>query len=148
MIVQEYMTPDPLVVVASEPISQIAELLQRMRIHQVPVVDESNRLVGIITDRDLRSAMGYDGSQCKRLGLIAEDIMTADVVTVTPGHDLKDALRILCHHRFGALPVVVGDHIVGILTSRDLMRTLLALLDAATESEKTGSSKRLTGAFF
>ena len=131
MLVQDYMTPDPVVVSNREPVLEIAELIRRHRIHQVPIVDDSDRLVGIVTDRDLRSAIGPLVKGRPAVNMIAEDIMTSDVVTVTPGENLKDALNILCHHHFGALPVVVGDHVVGILSTRDLLRRLAELLENA-----------------
>lgn len=136
MYVKDYMTPDPLVVHNQEPVQKIAELIHRHRVHQVPVVDESNRLVGIVTDRDVRSAIGL--GEHKQLGLVAEDIMTSEVITITPGQDLKDALDLLCRHHFGALPVVVGDHVVGILSTRDLLRRLSELIDElrARKSDK------------
>ncbi|MCG8406196.1 MAG: CBS domain-containing protein [Phycisphaerales bacterium] len=128
MLIQEYMTPDPLVVSKREFVSRIAELIRSHDVHQVPVVDEHNRLVGIITDRDICSATDHDES--KEAALRAEDIMTIGVVSLSPGDDLRDALDILCRKRFGALPVVVGGHVVGILSSRDLLKRLRELLNA------------------
>lgn len=126
MIVSEYMTPDPFVVGHHESVANLVDVLRRHRIHQVPVTDGSNRLVGIITDRDVRSAMGKEDP--KKLKLKAKDIMITKVVTVTPTTRLEEALDILSRERFGALPVVVGDHVVGILSSRDLLRRFKELL--------------------
>ncbi len=126
MLVEEVMTPDPFVVDTFEPIARIAELIRRHRIHQVPVIDESNRIVGIVTDRDIRSAAAANADTA---GLLARDVMTTDVVSIAPKQPLADAVRILCEHRFGSLPVVVGERIVGILSTRDLLRRLLVLLE-------------------
>ena len=126
MLVREVMTPEPLVVYKSERVAQIASLIHCHGIHQVPVVDERNRLVGIITDRDIRSATAHD----ERIGqaLCAEEVMTNEVISVEPTDDFADAIGILCRRHFGALPVVVGDRVVGILSSRDLLYRLRELL--------------------
>jgi acetoin utilization protein AcuB len=122
MLVSEYMTPNPLVVQATEPVEQIADLIRRHGIRQVPVVDDSNRLIGIVTDRDIRSATGYEGRS--DLCLVAEDIMTPDPVTVIPGADVCEAIDTLRREQFGALPVVVGEHVVGMIGVRELLHLL------------------------
>lgn len=137
MLVHDYMTPDPFVVSSEEPLSGIAEALRGHGIHQVPVVDAGNRLVGIVTDRDLRGAVGLKNP--KEVCLTAGDIMTAKVVTVTPGTRLEEALDILTSAGFGALPVVVGQHVVGILSSRDLLRRFKELLEERSRSAAIGT---------
>jgi acetoin utilization protein AcuB len=92
----------------------------------VPVVDGANRLVGIVTDRDIRSADIGEGG--KGTSLIAEDIMTVDVLTIGPVTELLDAAQRLHTHQFGALPVVVGNKVVGMITRSDLLRCLIELL--------------------
>lgn len=126
MFVQDYMTPDPLVVSTGEKIERIAELIRVHGIRQVPVVDEANRLVGIVTDRDIRSAVGYE--QKNELGLVAEDLMSTDLVTVAPGAELLEAAQLLRKHHYGALPVVLGDHVVGMISTQDMLRCLVGYL--------------------
>ncbi|MFQ5501580.1 MAG: HPP family protein [Phycisphaerae bacterium] len=126
MLVHDYMTPDPYVVSHTEPLSGILAALRSHGIHQIPVVDESNRLVGIVTDRDVLGAI--DPAPLDDAGLIAADIMTSTVVAITPGTDLDEALDILITARFGSLPVVVGEHVVGILSTRDLLCRFRELL--------------------
>ncbi len=127
MLVKEFMRPEPLVVFKREVVSRISELIRSHGINQVPVVDERNRLVGIITDRDILSATGYD--ERKGRALHAEDVMTVGVVSVAPTDELTEALNILSRRRFGSLPVVVGERVVGILSTRDLLRHLRELLE-------------------
>ncbi len=126
MLVHDYMTPDPFVVSHTEPLSGILAAFRSHGIHQIPVVDELNRLVGIVTDRDVRSAVGL--SPLDEGGLRAGDIMTSTVVSITPGTDLEEALDILIKARFGSLPVVVGEHVVGLLSTRDLLCRFRELL--------------------
>lgn len=125
MHVKDYMTPEPLKVSVMEDVEWITELIRVHKIHQVPVVDSSNRLVGIVTDRDLRTAAAVRLDEERRI--VAEDIMTPDPVTIDPGADLVEAARLLHNHAFGALPVVEGDQIVGMISTRDLLRRLIEL---------------------
>ncbi len=128
MQVGDYMTPDPFVVSHREPVVDIVDVLRRHGIHQIPVVDEDRQIVGIITERDIRSAARRrkPAASQQRAG----DVMTHEVVTVTPGTSLDEAVEILCRERFGSLPVVVGGHVVGILSSRDLLRRLMEFVGA------------------
>jgi acetoin utilization protein AcuB len=131
MLVEDVMTPDPFIVDEFEPIERIAELIQRHRIHQVPVVDDANNLIGIVTDRDIRTSTGGKATKSR---LFARDVMTSPVVAISPAQQLTEAVSLLCHHRFGALPVVVGDRVVGILSTRDLLRRLLEMLEVSSSS--------------
>lgn len=126
MLVSDYMTPDPFVVCRHEPVSHMVEVLRRHGIHQIPVTDSFNRLVGIVTDRDVQSAVGRKDAHT--VSLLAAEIMTREVTTVTPATRLEDALDILSRERFGALPVVVGDRVVGMLSTRDLLKRFMELL--------------------
>ncbi len=128
MQVSDYMTPDPFVVCCHEPVDEIVDLLRRHGVHQIPVVNEDRQIVGIITERDIRSAARQQepATPHKQAG----DVMTREVITVTPGTHLDEAVETLCRERFGALPVVVGGHVVGILSSRDLLRRLMEFIGA------------------
>ena len=132
MFVEECMTADPVVVTEAEPVCNAAELMQRRHIHQVPVVDGSDRLVGMLTDRDVRSAMGYDTKN--RLELRVEEVMSANVVCANPAMDLREAVDLLRQHGFRALPVVKGEQIVGILSTTDVLSEFRSKLDEPSPS--------------
>jgi CBS domain-containing protein len=106
------------------------------------VTDDGGRLLGIITDRDLRSAAFAPaliehlsvGAQrrARAIGQALEelrvrDAMTWDVVTTHPETALAHAARVLFFGRFGSLPVLDGPRLVGMLTERDLLRALTIL---------------------
>jgi CBS domain-containing protein len=104
-------------------------------IRHLPVLDARERLVGIVTDRDLRQvvldvAIGRVGADAEGAGdLGLRDVMTWGVVTVKPATELREAAHVMREQRLGALPVVdEAGHVVGILTERDLIDALQALL--------------------
>ncbi|MBK8270932.1 MAG: CBS domain-containing protein [Planctomycetes bacterium] len=102
-------------------------MIRQRGIKQVPVVDRRNRLVGIVTDRDIRSAVAAIRDEDDEL--TAADIMSTELITIAPFEGLSQAARILEQHEFGALPVVIGERIVGILSVRDLLRRMIDLLE-------------------
>ncbi len=126
MFVEDYMTPDPQTVAASASLGHAQDLMRTRDVRHLAVVDESGRLVGLLTDLDVRSAIGYD----ERLGakLTVSEVMTADPATIPVTATLDDALSILCSKRFGALPVVRGKGLVGIITRSDLLRAFYEVM--------------------
>ncbi len=126
MFVGDYMTRDLTTVCETEPLSAADDIALEMSVHQLPVLDESGRLVGIITDRDIRSAVGYDQTLSEKLQV--QEVMTANPITVEPVDSLTNVLRQFCEHRFGALPVVLHGKLVGIITRHDLLVAMSAML--------------------
>jgi acetoin utilization protein AcuB len=122
---------------AATSVREAAALMRERGIRHLPVLDGRGRLVGIVTDRDLRQVVfdaavsGRLGEEAERLGeLPVREVMTWGVVTVTPAADLRAAATLMRERRLGALPVVEGGRVVGILTEHDLFGALLALLRA------------------
>jgi acetoin utilization protein AcuB len=113
------------------------ELLEQHRVNQLPVVTDG-RLVGIVTDRDLRDVFPsvFEAAASRRRAtapgtdpatIPVEDVMTPAVLTLAPGAFLADAARVMRRERIGAIPIVDGDRLVGILTRSDLLDALVAL---------------------
>jgi acetoin utilization protein AcuB len=126
-------------------------LMEQHRVNQLPVL-QGPRLVGIVTDRDLRDAfpsLAETAIPSRRRppkaaepsAIPVEDVMTHDVLTVEPDTPLDDAARLLRRERIGALPVVQGGHVVGIVTRSDLLEALAQLLaDEAADRPRQGST--------
>jgi acetoin utilization protein AcuB len=135
MPVREWMHRDPVVVRADAPIAVATDLLRTRKIRHLPVVDAADRLVGIVTDRDLRQVV-FDPAIQARLqratealrGLTVREVMTWGAITVTPTTPVADAARLMHERKVGSLPVVEQDRVVGILTERDVLRTLREVL--------------------
>ena len=126
----------PVVTVHSDALASGAvELMRSRRIRHLPVVDRGGRLVGIVTDRDLRQVV-FDPAVQARLqratdalrGLSVREVMTWGAVTVSPGSSIRDAARLMHERKVGALPVVDGDRVVGMLTERDVLATFREIL--------------------
>ena len=130
----DVMTKNPLVMTPAETIGQADELMTENRIRQLPVVDEG-ALLGIITDRDIRSFLAQSAlvepeERAKVLRTKVSEIMTAEPLTLAPDDDLREAVELLIDEKIGGIPVV--DHaegLVGIVTYVDVLRCFLNRLE-------------------
>ncbi len=136
MFVQNHMTPNPQTVAPSAFVSTAWEMLKTGHFHHLPVVDRNDNLLGIVTDRDIRSAVGYDAAHGADLRV--EEIMTADPICIEQNKTIEEAVLMLCQHHFGALPVMHGKRLAGIIRRSNLLKAfhdLLGLEDASSRIE-------------
>ena len=130
MKVIDVMTNNPVTITASETIGQVDELMSENNIRQIPVVD-GRELIGIVTDRDIRSflsdaLLADPDAREKALKTGAGDIMTREPLFVAPDDDLQEAVEILIEHKYGAIPVVdEAEGLVGIVSYVDVLRCFL-----------------------
>jgi acetoin utilization protein AcuB len=140
MNVSQWMTKSVMTIKPKDSLRHARERLAKYRINQLPVVVD-DKLVGIVTDRDVRDAYPsslrlFYGKDIDEFGdsHTVEEVMTYNVVAISPRTSLREAAQRLRRQRFGALPVVENGKLVGIITRSDLLDALLA--EAAPESEK------------
>jgi acetoin utilization protein AcuB len=130
--VRDAMTRDVITVEPDASAAQAWGLCRERNIRHLPVV-EGGRLVGIVSDRDLRdlSPPRDTPDQENILGWVRiRDMMSAEVVTAHPLDTIEHAARVIYEHKFNCLPVVADGGLVGIITSSDLVRTLVELIGA------------------
>jgi acetoin utilization protein AcuB len=134
MKVKEWMTRDPFVLSADQPIKVAVHQQVENRIRHMPVV-RADKLVGILTDRDLKRALPsvMAGATPDEYRAFMEDtpvseVMTPNPFTCEPETELRDVVRVFVEHKFGAIPVVEDGRVVAILTQTDALRALLNLL--------------------
>jgi len=153
-------------VITTGPEADVFDAYEKMtqnRIRHLPVIDADGRLIGIVTDRDIRSALPYsmikdpirtaEAEKVKNLKVM--DIMTADPKTIGPHHTIQDALVLIQELRVGALPVVDKEgKLKGILSVRDLLRAFINVLGFGQPGtllcilveEKIGQMKKIVDA--
>jgi acetoin utilization protein AcuB len=130
MFVGKRMTKKVITANPDDTLERAADLLAENRIHRLPVVREG-KLVGIISDSDIRNAALRDSSRGAAGvgGRSVGEIMTREVITVTPWDTVEDALLVLQKKRLGALPVIEGNRVVGVITKADILAALVETLD-------------------
>jgi len=128
----ELMTPDPYVVFEEQPLLDAMEIMREHDIRQLPVVDDAGRLVGIVTDRDLRQALSShleteleSGQDVLDTYMQVGEIMTGEPLTVLPDDTMEEVIDILLATKVGGLPVVNLENIpVGMVSYLDVLRAV------------------------
>jgi acetoin utilization protein AcuB len=128
LTVGDLMTPNPDAVRSDTPLREVIDKMKVERCRQFPVVDDSGRLQGIITDRDVRLAMNSPvvlHGRWQDEGIIetvtANSCMTPNPITVNSKMPAYRAAEMLSAYKFGALPVVDNGDLVGIITITDFL---------------------------
>lgn len=141
--VKELMTPCPDTIHVNATLREVLQRMKEDNCRQLPVLDNEQRLVGIITDRDVRLAMNSplilrERWQDETLldSLTAESCMTAEPVAVAPDTPAYQAAEMLAAYKFGALPVLDGAELVGILSVTDVLRAFVR-----EERERAGANE-------
>jgi acetoin utilization protein AcuB len=132
MQVRNVMRTTVVTVTPEMSLAEAQRLMREQRVRHLPVVS-GKQVVGIVTDRDIRTAVPSPATTLSR-GEIAYQLdtttvktcMTREVVTVSPETDVIQAARMLLAHKFGALPVVERGVLVGMVTEIDCLRAFLA----------------------
>jgi CBS domain-containing protein len=130
MKVADVMTKDPLTVATSETIGEADELMNTNKIRQLPVI-EGKELVGIVTDRDIRSFLAGSLLESpvareRALNTTVREIMTTEPITLAADDDLQEAVELLIEQKVGGIPVVdEAEGLVGIVTYVDVLRCFL-----------------------
>ncbi|MDI6872889.1 CBS domain-containing protein [Candidatus Solincola sp.] len=140
MLVKERMSIDPVTLSPDDTLREARRLIRELGLRRFPVVEEG-KLVGIVTDRDVRQAdMSSAVVQERRYveyildRIQVRGIMTPDPITVTPDTPLEKAARLILENKIGGLPVVEEGKLVGIITETDLIRTLVEMLESGHPS--------------
>lgn len=128
LTVSELMTVDPDTARVETKLLDVINIMKVGGCRQLPVVDSMGRVVGIITDRDVRLAMNSPMVMRERWQdeellntVTADSCMTANPITVEPSTPAYRAAEILSAYKFGALPVVEQGILVGIITVTDFL---------------------------
>jgi CBS domain-containing protein len=115
------MTKDPVCCLPNDLVVDVAELMKSGNIGSIPVIEneQTKKIIGIVTDRDLTLKIVADGLDAKSTKV--ETVMTRKVVTCLAGDDLQKALDAMAEHQLRRIPVVDADNkIVGIIAQADV----------------------------
>jgi acetoin utilization protein AcuB len=163
MFISTSMTSKVITIGPEDSIIHANDLMAENRIRHLPVIDGDNMILGIVSDRDIRSAMPGGISQesdckeeCERFSkLQVKNIMTINPLTVTSFHTIQDALLMIQKAKVGAFPVVDDrNRLVGIISVRDLLRSFINVLGIGEPGtllcilveEKIGQMKKIVDA--
>lgn len=160
MFVSRSMTQKVVTINKDADILEAKELMEQYQIRHIPVVEPDGLLIGMITDRDLRSALpstfykkeDTGTKKAAALPIKVKEIMSQNLVTLSPMDTIQDALLLIQKTLVGALPVVdKKDKLMGIISVRDLLRAFINVLGIGTPGtllcilveEKLGQLKKI-----
>ena len=148
LTVREVMEADPAFVYAADPTERVLEVLRVHELPGVPVVNDGDRCVGIITERDLiltgdnedlhlphyfqlfggvvflESFSHFEERLRKAVAATAEDLMAHEPVTIEPGATVEEAARVIAQRKHNRLPVIEHGRLVGVVTRLDVLEAL------------------------
>ena len=145
------MTTELFTVHPSDSVKKARKLIQEHRIRHLPVVDENEQLVGLVTQTDLFAAADSflrdkeDRLQVRSFPV--SDIMVTDISTVTDETSLRQAATFIEKNRIGCLPVLRDGKLVGIVTDTDFVGVAINLLEQLEESEPNNSAESALDVF-
>jgi len=159
MLVKDRMTPSPTTVTTETSLKEALELVRSKPFRHLPVLDENGKLAGIVTEKSLVYA---SPTPTTTLSVFEVDyilsrtkigqVIQGEVVTVEPDLPIEEAARIMVDNRFGCLPVVENDELVGIISDTDIFRVFVEAMGGGHPSlrvtvvipEEVGSLARIT----
>jgi len=150
--VQNFMTANPVTVKPLDSVETVLKLLEEQHISGLPVVNDNNEVVGVVSETDLlfkerpirmplyltflgsviylESLDKFEQQLKKSLGMLVQDVMTPEPINISVDAPISEAASLMLDKQVNRLPVVDQDNkLIGILTRSDLMRVLR--LDAA-----------------
>ena len=161
MYVSRTMTRKVITIDQEASILDAQDQLAKNKVRHLPIIDKDRRLIGIITDRDIRSALPFHslmehGSEKESvLEFKVKDVMTKDPTSISPTYTIQDALLLIQNLKVGALPVVDDDQkLKGIISVRDLLGAFINVLGIGEPGtllcilveEKIGQLKKIVDA--
>lgn len=135
MLIKNWMSVDVVTVVGETPVMKTASILKKHKIRRLPVVDSAGKLIGIVTDFDIKEATPSTATSLDIYELHyllskvkTSEVMTPDPVCVKPDETVELAAALMLENKISGLPVIEnGDHVAGIITESDIFRALIKI---------------------
>ena len=138
MRVKDVMNAEIFILNETDDIFQASNFMKKERIRNLPVVDEHNKLVGLITLREIVDALANNGRK-QTIG----DIMIREVKAIGPDTPLKGAIEVMIVNKFGSMPIVDSNRkLLGMVSEFDLLKKLYSMSDMPDDFYRAEEKKR------
>ena len=128
-VVRDLMTKDLFTLGQDDNLKTLEDVMKWRAIRHIPVVDEENHVVGLVTHRDLLkySISGFanvaeEEKEALNKSISVSSIMKTNIQTISPELSLQEAAKMMLKYKFGCLPITENDKLVGIITEADFMK--------------------------
>jgi acetoin utilization protein AcuB len=142
MLVRDVMQPQVVAITPKTTLPEAIRLTRQRGVRHLPVLEEG-RLVGIVSDRDLKRAMASPATSLEAHELTyllnrltMAEIMTRDVITVAPMVPVEEAARVMVREKISALPVIEEGRLVGIVTETDVLELFVKAMGVGEPSSR------------
>ncbi len=138
--IKEFMTENPYSLRETDLVSDAWKIMTEKNIRHIPVTGSDNQLLGLVTQRDVLAATGpiQEGDKASHLegqDIELSDIMIRNVKVVRKDESLREAAVYMQSHKYGCLPVVADNGVVGIITDTDFVSIAINLLEQVELAE-------------
>lgn len=140
--IDEFMTPEPCVLRETDSLDDARRIMTEKHIRHIPVVDDDQHLIGLVTQRDVLAATVPSSTQQVKSSpqeadsdIKLSEIMIRAVSTIQNMESLRQAALYIQSHKYGCLPVLSGERLVGIITDSDFIEIAINLLEQVEITE-------------
>jgi acetoin utilization protein AcuB len=141
MLVHERMTHHPITIHPDRPVSEALNMMNEQGVRRFPVISrKTGKLIGIVTEKELLYASPSPATSLSiheinylLAKLTVEKVMSTDLITVEENTPIEEAALMMVDNDVGALPVIRGEKLIGIITETDIFKTFLELFAAREE---------------
>lgn len=145
--IEEFMTAQPYTLRETDSINDARQIMTEKHIRHIPVTDDESHLLGLVTQRDVLAATGptvalgnKDEKPVDYKDIKLADVMMKNVAVIHTYDSLRQAAIYMQSHKYGCLPVISEDRVIGIITDSDFVSIAINLLEQAELSEdETGA---------
>ena len=147
--VDEFMTSEPCTLRETDSLNDARKIMTERHVRHIPITDDNKSLLGLVTQRDVLAATVPSSTQQTRSApqegdsdIKLSDIMIRDVSVIHKTDSLRQAALYIQSHKYGCLPVLSADCLVGIITDSDFIDIAINLLEQVevTELEEVGET--------
>ena len=139
--IDEFMISEPYTLRETDSLNDARKIMTEKHIRHIPIVDDDNHLLGLVTQRDVLAATEPEsmlrtrGASCD-LDISLSEIMIRDVSVIHRSDSLRRAALYIQAHKYGCLPVISDDRLVGIITDSDFIDIAINLLEQVEITEE------------
>ena len=140
--IDEFMTAEPYTLRENDSLSDARKIMTEKHIRHIPITDDDNHLLGLVTQRDVLAATASGSAQQTRSAsqeadsdIMLSDIMIRNVSVIHRTDSLRQAALYIQSHKYGCLPVLSDNRLVGIITDSDFIDIAINLLEQVDMTE-------------
>ena len=133
--IEEFMTSEPYTLRESHSIDDAREFMTEKHVRHIPITDDDSHLLGLVTQRDILAATSPEQLQSGAPGIRLSDVMIRNVSVIHKSDSLRQAAKYLQSHKYGCLPVISDERVVGIITDSDFVEIAINMLEQAEQYE-------------